>query len=437
MALSADTPQNFYAWAPASGQEDLAFQAEGLSNAMSELEFRAEFLAYLNESSPSTPSVIKAEAENCEGAKQICKNAFKVAKTTLDVVSALPVLGEMLGYIMEAIDNAFQVVDDAIESANVASYHAVNLAFAAAKSVLNAISFGPFKAVFAPHHQCPQHSPNCRERIGQMCDGRDQKTALPTGSVLRLGQWVCCCGGWGVPPGAVGASQNYRPASWEPSNACELTSMFASLVSVLKQSAGLLSLYLATANDCQEEGRYAREVAKLMVVAIMALPDYASMIHNIEMVSCHPLWVIDVVREVNKALVVATVKPTIHACRAQSSVNYLVKRLKCVTTNDEAVTYDPHPNRAEDLKRLEVASAAGTLTFLDILDMLSAASTGDALSILDFSFWVNFLDGYAHYAHMDENLPSAFESSLRELRGVRSFIHELRDAADIQSALYM
>jgi hypothetical protein len=128
----------------------LAFQAKELSNAMSELEFRAEFLAYLDESSPSTPSVIKAEAENCEGAKQICKNAFKIAGTTLDVVSALPVLGEMLGYIKEAIDNAFQVVDDAIESANMASYHAVNLAFAAAKSVLNAISFGPFKVVFAP-----------------------------------------------------------------------------------------------------------------------------------------------------------------------------------------------------------------------------------------------------------------------------------------------
>lgn len=146
MAPTADTPQN-YAWAPAAGQEDLAFQAEELSNAMSELEFRAEFLAYLDESSSS---VIKAEADNCEGAKQITKNAFEVAKATLDVVAALPVLGEMLGYVKEAIDNAFHVVDDTIESANAASYHAVNLAFAAAKSVLNAISFGPFKAVFAP-----------------------------------------------------------------------------------------------------------------------------------------------------------------------------------------------------------------------------------------------------------------------------------------------
>ncbi|KAF9958725.1 hypothetical protein BGZ65_001224 [Modicella reniformis] len=146
MAPGADTSKN-YAWGPEVNQGDLAFQAEEMSNAISELEFRAEFLSHLKNYSDSN-----AEATNCEGVKQITKDVIMAAKTPLDVISKFPVLGRMLDYVNGVIDNIPNLVDATQNPSNTStsSIIAVGTVFIIPAAVLPAISFGPYETTFTP-----------------------------------------------------------------------------------------------------------------------------------------------------------------------------------------------------------------------------------------------------------------------------------------------
>jgi len=228
----------------------------------------------------------------------------------------------------------------------------------------------------------------------------------------------------------MGAYQNYEWAPERLDSARVATSRLDPVKSELRKCAGLLSSFLATVED-YEEGRYAVEVAKLMVVAIATLPDYGMMLNNIEVAlhDEHLLFkAVRVVDAVKNALVVGTVDPIIDvAGQARSSVNYLVK---CVTPMQQDRMYNPYAIQAEDLKRLEAVSAAGSLTFLDLLDTLSVASEGEAQSTLELSFRANFPET-TQDTQMADKLWGSLRSALVQFRDARNFIHGLRDTADI------
>ncbi|KAG0359006.1 hypothetical protein BGZ54_010177 [Gamsiella multidivaricata] len=144
MAPTGDNPQN-YAWAPEGGNKELANQQEELSSTISELEFRSQFLTHLENSSD-----FKAMAVNCDGAKSIIKHAFEAAKSVIDIVINIPVVGKLLSYVKTAFDKLNSIVDSALTFGNSASYLSVNLIFSAAKTTLSVIATGPLKSLYMP-----------------------------------------------------------------------------------------------------------------------------------------------------------------------------------------------------------------------------------------------------------------------------------------------
>ncbi|KAK3826073.1 MAG: hypothetical protein J3Q66DRAFT_114026 [Benniella sp.] len=249
--------------------------------------------------------------------------------------------------------------------------------------------------------------------------------------VTAQGQYAGGC--YGCHGSPMGAYQDYGWAPEQLDSALDATSRLDPMKSELRKCAGLLSSFLATVDD-YEEGRYAVEVAKLMVVAITTLPDYGMMLNNVEVAlrdGQHlTLKAVRVVDAVKSALVVGTVDPIIDvAGQARSSVNYLVKR---VTPMQQDRMNDPYAIQAEDLKRLEAVSVAGSLTFLDLLDMLSVASEGEARSTLELSLRANFPDTTQDGTQMADKLWHSLQSALVKFRSVKNFIHGLRDTADIK-----
>ncbi|KAF9081299.1 hypothetical protein BGX27_004990 [Mortierella sp. AM989] len=146
MAAAATDNQANFAWTSESNQNDLSAQADELSSAMSELEFRAELLSSLEVNTAD----FQAEAANCEGAKAAIKNSFSAAKAAIDLAIAVPVVGLALTHTKNAFDQVEMIMQDGLKVADAASMITIKLSFTALKGILSSLALGNLKSVVVP-----------------------------------------------------------------------------------------------------------------------------------------------------------------------------------------------------------------------------------------------------------------------------------------------